>query len=162
MRNRYEIRGDIVIITLTRRGGKEPFEAVVSRRRLPKLLALDVRWYAKWHQESGSYRVVARLHDGRIIQLNRFITDAPDDMYVLFADGDTFNHVDENLIVTPYNSALVTRPGSVGTVGVKYDENKSAWYFVGLMHGRCRRVERYYPSAAEAEEALQKFNEYWI
>jgi hypothetical protein len=80
MRNRYEIRGDVVIITLTRRGGKEPFEAVVSRRRLSKLLALDVRWYAKPDEWMG-YIVVAEVRYGerkRSIQLDRYLTDCPD------------------------------------------------------------------------------------
>jgi hypothetical protein len=162
MRNRYEIRGDIVIITLTRRGGKEPFEAIVSRRKLPKLLALDVRWYAMWHKESGTYRVVARLPGGGYVQLNRYVTDAPDDMFVLHKDGDTFNCTDDNLRITPYNLASVTRPGAGETVGVKYDANRSAWYFVGLMNGRCKRVDRYYSSETEAREALKKFHEVWL
>jgi hypothetical protein len=99
MRNDYEVVGDAVVIHL--QGGKQ---TIVDAEDLPKLLELPVRW-THYMRPHGKECVQCSLPIGRVngklqyqvIQLHRYIVDAPSNIFIDHKDGNGLNNRKSNL-----------------------------------------------------------------
>lgn len=99
MRNAYKVIGDIAYIYLQDRK-----RAIVDAENLQKLLALPVRW-THYMRKNGKECVQCSLSLGRIdgvikyqvIQLHRYLVDAPEDICVIHKDGNGLNNRESNL-----------------------------------------------------------------
>jgi hypothetical protein len=155
LKNRYEIHGDELVITLL---GNPIKETVVSRRHLPKLMTLNVSWCKQWSESDNTYYVVANVRkpDGRrtLITLHRFITECSDNQYVLHLDGDGLNNTDENLLVTDRNRTGAKLKRDLD-YGVGFDERRLMWYAVVEVGGQKKTVG-YFLSEKEANDAFEQ------
>ena len=91
MKNRYEIRGNDLIIFLDRKDGTV-YETVTDVKFLPKLMEFRYKWYKTSH----GY-VAAKVSKSSNVYMHRFLTDAEDDVLVDHRDGNGLNNRESNL-----------------------------------------------------------------
>lgn len=100
MRNRYEVREDITLIYLDRRGGSV-IEAYVDTTNLPALLAFPCKWCAAWRENVQDYYVTTQVK-GRTVYLHRWLMKTPKKKEVDHRNHETRDNRRENLRnVTP-------------------------------------------------------------
>jgi len=90
MKNRYEVRGDVVVIFLDRKDGST-LETLIDLEDLPKVQAFKNKWSAVKDPTTGNFYVQGRL-DGKKVRLHRYLMDAPPDKQVDHIDSDTLNN----------------------------------------------------------------------
>lgn len=130
MKNRYEIRGDILIIFLDRKDGTA-IETKVSIRHLEKLKSLPYKFFPSWDNHTKSYYVCYHLINSKgkdsIRSLHRLLTNCPKGKVVDHWDKDTLNNLNSNLNVVTQSQNLQNRnsihpQNTTGYKGVSYDK----------------------------------------
>jgi hypothetical protein len=131
MRNRVEVRGDVTVIFIERKGVTH--ECLIDTQDLPKVKALGRSWRARWSRESNTFYAVA--HDpsarGRGVQMHRLILDAPESLQV---DHIHHNGLDnrraEMMLATSSQNVFNRRDYKKGVAkcrGVSWDSHRQRW-----------------------------------
>lgn len=130
VKNRYEIRGDILIIFLDRKDGTT-LETKVSARHLEKLKSLPYKFFPSWDTHIKSYYVIYHMNNSKgkdsIRSLHRLITNCPKGKVVDHWDKDTLNNLDSNLKIVTQSKNLQNRnsiytQNTTGYKGVSYEK----------------------------------------
>lgn len=158
MKNKYEIRGDEVIIFLNHKG--EVLETRISLNKLERAMEFTGAWCATWAKKSNSFYVRGNVYKGSqrtSVQLHTWLVPAPDGHTVDHFDNDTLNNTDENLRACTLAENCQNRKGAYsnsqsGIRGVRRKKNR--W------EARLRTKGKYvylglFPSAEEAEFAVK-------
>jgi hypothetical protein len=90
--NRFEVRGDIVVIFLEQRDGSV-HECVISAHQLDAVLSLG-RWHVDFVEGKPYVRTIC---GDQTVLLHRFIKECPEGFDVDHKDDDGLNNIDDNL-----------------------------------------------------------------
>lgn len=130
MKNRYEIRGETLIIFLDRKDGTA-LETKVSIRHLEKLKSLPYKFFPSWDDHTKSFYAVYHIINSKgknsIRSLHRLLTNCPKGRVVDHWDKDTLNNNDSNLKVVTQSKNLQNRnsiyiQNTTGFKGVSYEK----------------------------------------
>jgi len=131
MKNKYEIRGNTVVIYLHRRDGID-IETVIDREDLQKAQEFKGAWYANWANKKTFYVHGTTMVDGKYakIHFHRWIMDCPDGLHVDHINHDTLNNKRENLrnvTRTINNQNKTEKVNSSGFSGVSWHKHTGKW-----------------------------------
>lgn len=156
MKNKYEIRGDVVVLFLDYR--EEITTALFSTVDLPRVKAVPGKWYAM--NVGGKHRekwyVGTRLH-GATLYLHQLIIDNPPHTVVDHVNHDPFDNRRQNLRIASYSQNGQNRRGaqrnnrSTGLRNVY--QSRSGNYFVQL---RLKGKNMYFGTYPSLEEANRR------
>lgn len=131
MKNRYEIRGEEIILFLDKRDGSV-METKVSLDKLPRLLSFTNKWgshlvQGKWYVKASKPGTI-----GGKVDLHRFITDAPKGTKVDHVNGDTLDNTNHNLNIVEdsengQNRHKLNDNNTSGQMGVWQDARNGRW-----------------------------------
>jgi hypothetical protein len=166
LKNRYEFRGDEVVIYLDRRDGSM-LETRISASDFDHVNAFPGKWYAhlnkkrKWYVWANS-----KDSDGKPItlHLHRYIMNPPDGFQVDHFDGDSLNNTRDNLRVTTQsenqqNRHSARRDSKTGIRGVSFNAGK--WIAHAQVNGKRRHLGTFL-TAEEAEKCVVQFRERYM
>jgi hypothetical protein len=77
LKNNFKVEDNIVYIELNRNDGSKLY-TMIDLEDLPRLLELDVKWYAGYYKKTKSFYCNANIYKNKkrtLIQLHRFILD---------------------------------------------------------------------------------------
>lgn len=134
MKNKFEIRGDKVVIFLDKMDGRV-LETVIDMDDLEKVQKYSGKWIAAWDPGTQSFYVQGnssrRQGNRTTIRLHRLIADCPKGLQIDHINHDTLNNTQKNIrIVTPSENQqnARTRKGSKsGLRGVYWDKTTKSW-----------------------------------
>jgi hypothetical protein len=164
MKNKYEIRNDVVAVLMPRKDGRVT-ETLVSLSDLPKLEAFPRSWSAVYKNEKGGKKeyVSARAERGKgnnsRIALHRYLTDAPKGLVVDHINGNPLDNRQENLRICDQASNMQNFNGLAsdnksGVRGVNWYKAYSKWRASWCYRGKRYHVG-YFDDIKEAEKAIE-------
>jgi hypothetical protein len=163
MKNRYDIRGDEVVIYLDRRDGSV-LETRISLSDFEHVNAFPGKWYAHLNKKRKWYVWAnGKDSDGKpiTIHLHRYIMNPPEGLQVDHFDGDSLNNTRQNLrIVTQsqnqQNRQSARRDSKTGIRGVSFSNGR--WIAYAQVNGKRKHLGSF-NTAKEAEDCVVKFRE---
>jgi hypothetical protein len=116
--NKYEIKGDIAIIYMTRKNG-EIIKTKIDAEDLPKVVALDLSWHCRWSPITESYYAMAGEYIGlrnghssyKIYYLHSVVMDVEDGSIVDHIDTNTLDNRKRNLRMVSHQNNEKNRQG---------------------------------------------------
>jgi hypothetical protein len=171
MKNSYEVPADgqTVRIFLKRRNG-DIINCHVEIGDLPKLHALRTTWYAHWNNDIQDFYVYGNVRDDetksgyRIVQMHRFLMDAPEGLQV-----DHWNHITtdnrrSNLRIVTQSVNMMNRRGAkrdstIGHRGISPYRRDGNFILRVTINGE-RKTIGYFDTVEEALTARDSFPEY--
>lgn len=166
MKNKYNIKGEVVEIILENRKGEINI-ALVSSSKLDLLEKLDVKWHAvKWPGSKGYYVQASYKKDtggpGTFI-LHRVLTGASDYARVVdHINHNTLDNRDENLRVVSRSQNNQNRSGpqpgnrTSKLRGITWNKKNSRW----IVQGTYNKKKLYLGSFTDLEKAKEVFDEF--
>jgi hypothetical protein len=109
MKNNYEIRGDHIVIFLSKRDGSI-HETSVSLSDLERLHDFPNTWCVAWNPYTKSYYVKGKLRN-KIIYLHRWLLNPPKNMVIDHINHSTLDNRRENLRVVTNSQNQFNRSG---------------------------------------------------
>ena len=133
MKNRFEIRMNIVAIFLNRRDGSE-IETIIDISDLPKAQEIVGTWYPFQNRHTKSFYVQAHecgVNTNKLIILHRFLNDCPPELKVDHINHDTLDNTRKNLrniTLRENNQNLRLQVDNTsGVRGVHWDKRARKW-----------------------------------
>jgi hypothetical protein len=134
MKNKYEIRGNIVSVFLNRADGSV-IETIIDKDDLPRMQEFKGRWSAYWSEGTKSFYVRSnKLMSGNVgyYALHRWINNCPEDLVVDHIDHDTLNNTKANLRNITHSENMQNRKAcnsnsNTGFRGVSYRKSLNKW-----------------------------------
>lgn len=155
MRNRYEIKGDVTVIYISRKG--EVFETTISTSDFDKVNSFPSNWYAV-PNKMGSYYIIGKLGE-MFILLHRWIFNLPGQFLIDHINHNTLDNTRKNLRVVTITgnnqNRGAGRKSSSGIRGVNWDKEKSKWKVQVGANGKNHHIG-YFTDKEEAKEAAIK------
>jgi extradiol dioxygenase family protein len=145
MKNKYEIRGDVVCIFLNRRKGNN-LETLIDLADLDKVNKFPGTFYAAFSQTTDSYYATCQesLRNGkqRTVRLHRLLFDEPDNFIVDHIDHNTLDNrrsnlrlVDHSINMRNLKSAQKNNVYS-DVVGVSWRKQTNSWIVRITVNGK--------------------------
>ena len=155
MKNLYKIKGEEVHIVLRRRRGPDML-TIVDKTDLSALLKLNVRWYANYNRGNRAYYAACKT-ENKVLQLHRYILEAPKGKGVDHFDHDTLNNRRSNLrLATVQQNAQNrqrSRNNSSGIDGVYWNKKVNKWHVRIQVEGK-RKHLGYFTEKEEARKIV--------
>lgn len=140
MNNRYKTEGDITTIYCEYKG--EPMEVTISTSDLPNIQQIGT-WGV--NKSKKTYYCKGRL-DGEVVQMHRFIVDAPKGKVVDHKDSNGLNNTRDNLKVCTNVENLRNRGANKNTTsghkGVSLNKNGKWDAKIGI-NGKVKSLGQY-------------------
>ena len=145
MKNAIEARGGItaIIINSPKYGRKE---TLISTNKLERAQDYVGSWGVSWSPKSKTFSILGNLSVGngkyKRVQLHRWITEAPDGMFVDHINHDTLNNTNDNLRICTNSENQQNRKGSdsdnksSGIRGVTWNKRHGKWYSQLRVNGK--------------------------
>lgn len=164
--NKIEIIGDIAIMTLVRKDGKE-IKTIFDAEDAPKVRSVYYRWRVHYDPKLGNYYVVSHgMKKGEMkpVRLSRLVMNCPDGLVVDHINHNTLDNRKANLRVVPQQINLLNKKGAyknskTGVRGVYWHKATGKWY--AQVHRNSKKVyyqlfDRFEDACKAAEEARKK------
>lgn len=135
MKNKYEIRGDHVVIFLNRRNSTA-IETLIDIEDLPKAQKYNGAWYAHWCTNVNGFYVKgnAKTNDKKTtFTFHRYLTNAPVSLIVDHINHDTLDNRRDNLRIVTHagnqqNQIKAQRNNKTsGVLGVTWNKINKKW-----------------------------------
>ena len=149
MKNKFEVRGNLVAIFLKRRD-KSVIETVIDIGDLPKVQAFRGSWYAHWNKDIQSFYVAANVfEDGKrtITRLHRWLMDTPKGLVVDHKNHETLKNTRENMrnvteTVNMQNQRL-KKTNVSGFRGITWSRQRNKWVAQIGVNGKTTHLGRF-------------------
>lgn len=163
MKNKYEIRGDDVVIFLDRRDGTQ-VETYTSLCYLSKLLEFNIKWRVAWNKVAPTFYVKGTYRDSaakrKTILLHRYLLEVTDPrIEVDHLDHNGLNNRKSNLrpLIHSHNTQnkRAYKNSSTGIRGVCFDK-KTKKYRCSIQSNGKTLFAKYVDSLEEAARLVRK------
>jgi hypothetical protein len=145
VKNKYEIRGNIVVIFLKRKNGDD-LETIIDVDDLERVASFKGRWYPHWDKNSKSYYAKIHIYNQngkRIsIHLSRVVCGQPINKDIDHKDHNTLNNCRKtNLRILSTAENQQNRKGPncnnhSGFLGVYWSKTREKWIARGFLNGK--------------------------
>ena len=134
MKNRYEVKGEFVVIFLDREDGSV-LETIIDKDDLNRAQKIRGKWYANWNKSSGSFYVKANTvdADGKkgSMPLHRWLTNCPNGLVVDHIDHNTLNNTRQNIRNVTHlenmQNRKIMQTNQSGQRGISMDKRTGKW-----------------------------------
>lgn len=163
LKNKYEIRGSVTAIFLSRRDGSV-LETLIDTSDLKRAQEFPNTWCVSWSADTHSFYCYGKLKqlngERKSVLLHRWITNCPGDKQVDHFDNDTLNNLrSTNLRISRrtenhQNRSGAQRNNSNGVRGVSWHVRRCKWQASIKVQGN-RRFLGYFSDLSHAEAVVK-------